>query len=78
MRLFENSILWRIFGPKKDANGEWRRLHNEEIHSLFSSHNLVRVIKSRSLRWTGHVTRMEEGRSAFKIIKGKPTAFGKA
>ena len=56
-------------------NGEWRRLHNEELHSLYSSPNIVRVIKSRRLRWAGHVkkTRMDEGRSAFKIFTGKPT-----
>ena len=51
----------------------WRRLHNEELHSLYRSPNIVRVIKSRRLRWVGHVTRMEEGRSAFKILTGKPT-----
>ena len=54
-------------------NGEWRRLHNEELHSLFLSPNTVRVIKSRKLRWAGHVTRMEEGRSAFKMLTGTPT-----
>ena len=54
-------------------NGEWRRLHNEELHSLYRSPNIVRVIKYRRLRWAGHVARMEEGRSAFKILTGKPT-----
>ena len=53
--------------------GEWRRLHNEELHSLYRSLNIVRVIKSRRLRWAGHVARMEEGRSAFKVLTGKPT-----
>ena len=71
--MFENSILRRIFGPKRDENGEWKRLHNEELHSLYRSHNIVRVIKSRRLRWEGHVARMEENRSAFKILTGKPT-----
>ena len=58
---------------KKDANGEWRRLHNEELHSLYRSPNIVRVIKSRRLRWAGHVARVEEGRSTFKVLTGKPT-----
>ena len=51
LRLFENRILRRIFGPEKDENGEWRSLHNEELHSLYRSPNIFRVIKSRSLRW---------------------------
>ena len=58
----------RIFGPKRDENGEWRRLHNN-----IGSPNIVRMIKSRRLRWTGHVARMEDDRSAFKILTGKPT-----
>ena len=58
---------------KRDENGEWRRLHNEELHSLYRSPNIVRVIKSRRLRWPRHIARMEEGRSAFKILTGKPT-----
>ena len=61
-----------IFGPKRDENGEWRRLHNEELHSLYRLPNIVRVIKSRILRWAGHVARMEEARSAFNILVGKP------
>ena len=73
LRVFENRILRRIFGPKGDENGEWRRLHNVEFHSLYLSPNIVRVIKSRRLRWSGHVARMEEGRTAFKILTGKPT-----
>ena len=56
-----------------DANGERIRLHNEELHSMYRSTNIVRVIKSRRLRWAGHVARMEEGRSAFKTLTGKPT-----
>ena len=73
LRVFENRILRRIFRPRRDGNGEWRRLHNEELHSLYRSPNIVRVIQSRRLRWAGHVARMEEGRSAFKILTGKPT-----
>ena len=73
LRVFENRILRRIFGPKRDENVEWRRLHNEELHSLYRSPNIVRVIKSRRLRWTGHVARIEERRSAFKMLTGKST-----
>ena len=58
---------------KRDENGEWRRLHNEELHSLYRSPNIVRVIKYKRLRWAGHVARMEESRSDFKILTGKPT-----
>ena len=73
LRVFENRILRRIFGRKRDENGEWRSLHNEELHSLYRSPNRVRVIKSGRLRWAGHVARMEEGSSAFQILTGKPT-----
>ena len=63
-------ILRRIFGPKRDENGEWRRLQNEELHSLYRSPNIVRVIKFRRLRCAGHVARMEEGKSNFKVLTG--------
>ena len=66
-------IMRRIFGPKRDANGDWRRLHNEELQSLYCSPNIVRVINSRRLSWAGHVARIEEGRSAFKILSGSST-----
>ena len=70
----EYRILRRIFGTKKIENGEWRRLHNEELHTLYRSSNILRVIKSKRLRWVGHVARMGGGgRSAFKILTGKPT-----
>ena len=62
----------RIFGHKRDENGEWRRLHNEELHSLYRSPNIVKVTNSIRLRWAGHVVRMEEGRSAFKMLTGTP------
>ena len=58
---------------KWDVNGEWRRLHSEDFHSLYRSPNIVREIKSRRLRWAGHVTRIKEDRSAFKILTGTPT-----
>ena len=63
---------YHIFGPKRGEKGEWRRLHNEELHSLYHSANIFRVIKSRRLRWAGRAARMEKGRSAFKISTGKP------
>ena len=60
------------FWAQADANGEWRRLHNEELHGLYRSPNIVRTIKYRGLTWAGNVARMEEDRSAFKILRGKP------
>ena len=71
LRVFENRILRQIFEPKRDENGEWRRLHNEEFHSLYRLPNIVRVNKSRRLRWAGHVARMEEDSSAFKIYRNE-------
>jgi len=76
LRVFENRILRRVFGPKWDEINEWRSLLNEEHQSLYSSPNTFRMIKSRRLRYAGHVARMEEGWSAFKILTGKPTTFG--
>jgi hypothetical protein len=62
LRVFENRVLRRIFGPKRDeVTGKWRKLHNEELNNLYSSPNIVRVIKLRRMRWVGHVARMEEG-----------------
>ena len=63
----------RIFGSKRDENEEWRRLHNEELHSLYRSPNIVRVIKYRRLKWADHLARMEEGRKVFKILTRKET-----
>ena len=66
--------LWRrIFGPRRDeVTGEWRRLHNEELNDLYSSHNIVRVIKSRRMRWAGNVARMGEERGMYRVLVGKP------
>jgi hypothetical protein len=73
LRVFENRVLRRIFGPKGDeVTGEWRKHHNEEIHDLYSSPNIVRVIKSRRMRWAGHVARMGEGRGVYRVLVGKP------
>jgi hypothetical protein len=61
MRMFENRVLRRIFGPKRDEEtGGWRKLHNEELHKLYSSSSIIRIIKSRRMRWAGHVARMGE------------------
>jgi hypothetical protein len=71
--VFENRVLRRIFGPKGDkATGEWRRLHNEELNDLYSSPNIIRVIKSRRMRRAGHVARMGEKRRAYRILVGRP------
>jgi len=70
---FENMVLRRIFGPRRDeVTGEWWRLHNEELTDLYSSPNIVRVIKSRRMRWAGHVARMGEERGAYRVLVGKP------
>ena len=70
--MFENMVLRRIFGPRRDdVTGEWRRLHNEELNDLYSSPNIVRVIKSIRMRWVGHVARMHEDRGVYRALVGK-------
>jgi hypothetical protein len=71
LRVSENNVL-RIFGPKREEGGSWRKLHNDELHSLYSSSNIVRVIKSRRMRWAGHVARMWRGRVVYEILVGRP------
>jgi hypothetical protein len=73
LRVFENRVLRRIFGPKRDeVTGGWRKLHNEELHGLYSSPSIVREIKARMMRWAGHVARMAEVRGAYNILVGRP------
>jgi hypothetical protein len=72
LRVFESRVLRRIFGPKRDeVTGGWRKLHNEELHGLYSSPSTVRVIKARRMRWAGYVARMGEVRGAYNILVGR-------
>jgi hypothetical protein len=71
--VFENRVLRRIFGPKRDeATGEWRRLNNEKLYDMYSTRNIIRVIKSRRMRWAAHVACMREKRGAYRILVGRP------
>jgi hypothetical protein len=71
LRVFENRVLRRIFGPKRDeVTGEWRKLHNKELHDLYSSSSIIRINKSRRMRWSGHVARMEK-KNAYRLLVGK-------
>ena len=73
LRVFENKVLRRIFRPKWDeVTGEWRKLYNEVFNDLYSSPNTVRVIKSRRMRWAGHVARMGEGIGVYRLLMGTP------
>jgi hypothetical protein len=73
LRVFENRLLRRIFGPTRDeVTGEWRKLHNRELHNLYSSPDIIRQIKSRRLMWAGHGARMGEGRNVYRVLVGKP------
>jgi hypothetical protein len=71
LRVFENRVL-RIFGPKREEDGSWKKLHNDELHSLYSSPTIVRMIKSRRMRWAGHVTHVGEGRGFYWVLVGAP------
>jgi hypothetical protein len=70
LRGFENRVL-RIFGPKREEDVSWRKLHNDELHDLYSSPNIVRVIKSRRMRWAGHVAHVGEGRGIYRVLVGR-------
>jgi hypothetical protein len=72
LRVFLNRVLRRIFGPKRKEDGSWRKLHNDELHSLYSSQNIVRVIKLRRMRWAGHVEDMGERRGVYRVLVGRP------
>jgi hypothetical protein len=71
--MFENRVLRGIFGPKRDGvTGGWRKLHNEELHNLYSSPSIIRIIKPRRMRWAGHVARMGAKRNVYRLLVGKP------
>jgi hypothetical protein len=71
LRIFENRVLRRIFGPKREEDGSWRKLHDDELHNLYSSPNIVRAFKSRRMRWAGYVLRMGEGRGVYRVLVGR-------
>jgi hypothetical protein len=71
--VFEDRVVWRIFGPKRDeVTGELRKLNNEELHELYSSSSIIRIIKPRRMRWAGHVSRMGEKRNMYRLLAKKP------
>jgi hypothetical protein len=72
LRVFENGMLRKIFVHKREEDGSWRKLHNDELHGLYSSSNIVRVIKPRRTEWVGHVARMGEGRGVYRVLVGRP------
>jgi hypothetical protein len=73
LKVFENRVLRRVLGPKRDeVRREWRKLHTEELNDRYSLPNIMRVVKSRRMRWAGHVARMGEGRGVHRVLVGKP------
>jgi hypothetical protein len=72
LRVFENRVLRKIFGPRREEDGSWRKLHNDELHNLYSLPNIVWVIKSRRMRWAVHMARMREGRDVYRVLVGRP------
>jgi hypothetical protein len=73
LRVFENRVLRKVFGPKRDeVTGEWRKLHKEELNNLYPLPNIVRVVKSRRMRWAGHLARMGEARVVHRVLVRKP------
>jgi hypothetical protein len=71
--VFENRVLRKIFGPTRyGVTGGWRKLYNEELHNLYSSPSVIRIIKTRRMRWAGHVARMGEKRNVYRLLVGKP------
>jgi hypothetical protein len=72
LRVFESRVLRKISGPKREEDGSWRKLHNNELHDLYSLPNIVRVIKSRKMRWAGHVAHMGEGKGLYRVLVGRP------
>jgi hypothetical protein len=74
LRVFENRVLRKIFGPKRKEDRSWRKLHNDELHNLYSSPNIVMVIKSRRMSWAGHVALMGEERGVHRVLVGRSEA----
>jgi hypothetical protein len=73
LRVFDNSVLRRKFGPKRDeVTGGWRKLHNEKLHNLYSPPSIIIIIKTRRMRWAAHVARMGKKRNAYRLLVGKP------
>jgi hypothetical protein len=72
LRIFENRVLKKIFRPKMEEDGSWRKLHDDELHKLYSSTNFIRLIKSRRMRWVGHVACREEGRGVYRVLVVRP------